>query len=61
MPKIKEKSAFDIKILREVGKAFCISVLDLVGLNPHSRIANSPFRNVETLREYVKIQELKGK
>ncbi|XP_039283758.1 cytosolic carboxypeptidase-like protein 5 [Nilaparvata lugens] len=45
-------------IFEEVGRALCSSILDLTGSNPHSRLANSDFRNLSGVREALKTHQL---
>ncbi|RZF46286.1 hypothetical protein LSTR_LSTR011997 [Laodelphax striatellus] len=45
-------------IFEEVGRALCSSILDLTGSNPHSRLANSDYRNLTGVRESLKTHNL---
>lgn len=38
---------------REIGRGLMITVLDVVGANPYSRVGNSEYRDIEGLRRSV--------
>lgn len=42
--------AYTVEILEEAGKALGIAVLDLIGKNPHSRVSNSEYGNLDGVK-----------
>ncbi|MEW5317817.1 MAG: hypothetical protein WDW38_009085 [Sanguina aurantia] len=50
---------FTTAVLHSVGRSFVTAALDLHGCNPHSRLANSAFRSLEGVRNWL-LSELKS-
>lgn len=47
---------FTVESYENVGKSLLITILEVFGKNPYSRIANSQFKNLEALRKDVMAQ-----
>lgn len=50
MPTFKHSKRFTLETFEEVGKALCISILDIIDKNPIARIKNTPFRTIDRMR-----------
>lgn len=53
MPTEKYSNRFTLEEFEGIGKALCISLLDIIDKNPISRIKNTPFRNITRMRLWV--------
>ena len=50
MPTCGKTEIFTLETFEGIGKALCISILDITELNPKSRIKNTPFKSLENVR-----------
>jgi hypothetical protein len=53
MPFVPETEPFTIQTFEEIGSALCISILDITDQNEYSRVINTPFRNIQTMRYWT--------
>ena len=53
MSKARAPVPFDIPAFEGMGRALVVSALDLEGVNPWSRVPNSPFRTFQALRMWA--------
>ena len=44
---------YNISVFEDIGRAFCIGVLDFYDMNPISRIVGSPFKDLEGVKQDV--------
>ena len=49
LPFNRNTEVFDLEIFENTGKSICQSILDYVGINPISRLPNSPFKNLKVI------------
>ena len=40
---------FDLEVFESTGVAICKSLLDFCGINPMSRLPNTPFKNIKVM------------
>jgi hypothetical protein len=44
---------YNIQVFEDIGKAFCIGLLDYIDSNPVSRLIISPFKNIEGVKKDI--------
>ena len=47
---------YTVEIFEDVGKSVCIGLLDWIGQNPISRLATSHYKNVESVKKELIVQ-----